>query len=99
VEEDGRLYFTDDGGLLGSGFFLDQCVSHMVCSRLADQKTAVEMGSRRPALYLGKAERLGTLEPGKEATFVLCRWNPDEGIRVEETWIRGKQVFKKIGSL
>jgi N-acetylglucosamine-6-phosphate deacetylase len=99
VEENGRLYFTDNGGLLGSGRYLHQCVSFLVGSFPMDEKMAVEMASLRPAKYMGLDDRLGKFEPGKEATFILYRWTESGMMEVRETWIKGKCVYKNSGEV
>ena len=47
-----------------------------------------------PARVLGLDDRLGSLEPGKDAT--LCVWSGDPldaRSRVETAWIEGRRVY------
>jgi imidazolonepropionase-like amidohydrolase len=46
-----------------------------------------------PAQILGVAERVGSLEPGKDATLFVANGNPlDTPTQVERAWIQGKSV-------
>lgn len=46
-----------------------------------------------PARILGVEERLGSIEPGKEATFFVSNGDPLEvRTQVERVWIRGREV-------
>ena len=46
-----------------------------------------------PARILGVDDRVGSLEPGKEATFFLCTGNPLEATtQIEQAWISGRPV-------
>ena len=46
-----------------------------------------------PAQILGVADRLGSIEAGKEATFFVSNGDPLEVMtRVERAWIRGREV-------
>ena len=42
---------------------------------------ALKAGTSLDAELLGRADRLGTLEPGKVADIVACPGNPEENIR------------------
>jgi imidazolonepropionase-like amidohydrolase len=59
-----------------------------------DPATALRAVTLTPARVLGLDDRLGSLEPGKDAT--LCVWSGDPldaRSRVETAWIEGRQVF------
>src|SRR5439155_19539724 len=46
-----------------------------------------------PAQILGVADRLGSLEPGKDATLIVTDGDPlEEGTHVEAAWIQGRRV-------
>jgi len=59
-------------------------------------------GFTRGAAYAGFAEdRIGSLEPGKWADFIVVDTDPSKGApalartQVLETWIAGKKVWEK----
>jgi imidazolonepropionase-like amidohydrolase len=59
-----------------------------------DPAAALRAVTLTPARVLGLDDRLGSLEPGKDAT--LCVWSGDPldaRSRVEVAWIEGRQVF------
>jgi hypothetical protein len=63
---------------------------------------ALELYTANAAKHLGLAERLGTLEAGKEATFIVVDRNPFDlpvtrvhTVEVEETWVAGQKVFDR----
>ena len=59
-----------------------------------DPAAALRAVTLTPARVLGLDDRLGSLEPGKDAT--LCVWSGDPldaRSRVETAWIEGRQVF------
>ena len=59
-----------------------------------DPAAALRAVTLTPARVLGLDDRLGSLEPGKDAT--LCVWSGDPldaRSRVEAAWIEGRQVF------
>jgi imidazolonepropionase-like amidohydrolase len=59
-----------------------------------DPAAALRAVTLTPAQVLGLDDRLGSLEPGKDAT--LCVWSGDPldaRSRVETAWIEGRQVF------
>lgn len=63
-----------------------------------DQSRALETITINPARILGVDERVGTLEPGKDADFLVFGGDPwDARHKVLETWIDGRQVFAASG--
>jgi imidazolonepropionase-like amidohydrolase len=47
-----------------------------------------------PATQLGIADRVGSLEPGKDADFVIWSGDPlSTSTRAEQTWIEGRRYF------
>jgi cytosine/adenosine deaminase-related metal-dependent hydrolase len=46
------------------------------------------------ARMLDLADRVGTLEPGKDADFVVLSGDPfGVATRVEQTWVEGRKLF------
>jgi N-acetylglucosamine-6-phosphate deacetylase len=80
-----------DGTLAGSIATLDHAVRVMVAAS-ATPAEALTMASTVPARVLGLSDR-GELAPGRIADLVLL----DEALRVEATWIGGREVFGGAG--
>ncbi|RMG07878.1 MAG: hypothetical protein D6731_22835, partial [Planctomycetota bacterium] len=58
------------------------------------EEEALALVTRNPARQLGLDERLGTLEPGKQADFVVWSAHPlSFAARCEQTWIAGQRFF------
>jgi imidazolonepropionase-like amidohydrolase len=67
--------------------------AHAVAYGGLDQHTAMEAITKRPAEMLGVADRLGTLEPGKDATFFIADATPLEiTTNVRMAFIGGRQI-------
>jgi len=79
-----------DGTIAGSAYPLLQGIRTMVQVLNRPLHEAVRFASLNPARSLGVAERLGSLETGKDATFV--RLSP--GLAVKQVWIQGKMVVE-----
>ena len=61
-----------------------------------DEIAALEMATIAPARQLGIDDRVGSLEPGKDADFVIWSGHPlSTQSRVEETWIEGARYFSR----
>ena len=84
---DGRLT-TADGTLAGAA--LDMASAVRNCVRLLDLSLpdALRLASAAPAAFLGLANRLGHLRPGRRADIVAL--DPAE-IRVLATWVAGEE--------
>lgn len=79
-------YITDSRLLLRMGAF-------GVRSGMS-REGALEALTLAPARMLGLAERVGSLEPGKDADFVILSGDPfSVYTRVLETWVEGEKVF------
>ena len=85
--------------LAGSGRFNATSVRNLPY----DAATAVAYGLPRdeairsmtlyPAEIFGVADRVGSLEPGKDATLIVCDGDPLEiATHVERAWIQGREV-------
>jgi imidazolonepropionase-like amidohydrolase len=59
---------------------------------------ALETVTINPAQLLGVADRVGSLEPGKDADFLLFAGDPWDGrMKVAATYIDGTRVFESTG--
>ncbi|MFN0130171.1 MAG: amidohydrolase family protein [Verrucomicrobiales bacterium] len=64
------------------------------------QEDALKFVTLNPALQLGIANRVGSLEPGKDGDFVIWSGHPLDTITLcQETWIEGKQYFERAEAL
>ncbi|QJW48428.1 amidohydrolase family protein [bacterium BFN5] len=80
-----------DGTIAGSAYPLLQGIRTMVQVLKRSLPEAVRFASLNPARSLGIAHRLGSLEPGKEATFVRLSSN----LNVKQVWVKGKLVVER----
>ncbi|AJR08442.1 N-acetylglucosamine-6-phosphate deacetylase [Photobacterium gaetbulicola] len=78
------------GSLAGSTCSLDQAVRNMVNLTGVPVWEAVQMASYVPAVYLGLAERLGSVAKGMEASLTMM----DADLQVQGTMIKGQWAFK-----
>jgi len=88
--KDGIARLTD-GTIAGSAYPLLQGIRTMVQVLNRPLYEAVRFASLNPARSLGVADRLGSLESGKDATFV--RLSPSLGVR--QVWLQGKMVVER----
>jgi len=80
-----------DNTLAGSGLTMDQALRNAVEWLDVDLAEAAKMASTYPAEVLGLGNCKGKLSMGYDADFVIL----DQGLNVLETWVAGKQYFKK----
>ena len=80
-----------DNTLAGSGLIMDQALRNAVEWLEVDLTEAVKMASTYPAGVLGIDSSKGILDVGYDADFVIL----DEELNVLETWVAGKQCYKK----
>jgi imidazolonepropionase-like amidohydrolase len=86
---------TDDS--VTDSRFLLRSAALAVRGGLAEEKAlaAVTLASAR---MLGLERRVGSLEPGKDADFVVLSGPPfSVWTQVEETWVEGRRVFDRAG--
>ncbi|MCH8524665.1 MAG: amidohydrolase family protein [Balneolales bacterium] len=59
-----------------------------------DREVALSMVTSRTAELLGIADRVGSLEPGKDADFVIWSGDPLSTMTIaEQTWVDGRRYF------
>ncbi len=80
-----------DGTIAGSACPLLQGIRTMVQGLKRSLPEAVRFASLNPARSLGVAHRLGSLEPGKAATFV--RLSPH--LTVKQVWVQGNLAVER----
>ncbi len=84
--------FHTDDGITDSRFFL-RSAALAVRAGMAPEKAlyALTMAGAR---MLDLADRVGSLEPGKDADFVILSGEPLAlATRVEQTWVEGRKLF------
>ena len=60
------------------------------------RKAALEAMTLAGARMLDLEDRIGTLEPGKDADFIILTGDPlSVYAKVQETWIDGQRVFNR----
>jgi N-acetylglucosamine-6-phosphate deacetylase len=79
--------------LAGSVLEMHEAVAKTVRYSDATLDDALRMASGNPAQLLGVADRLGTIEIGRQADLVLFRW--EEELEVEAAIIGGEFAFKR----
>lgn len=89
--KDGRATLAN-GTLAGSVTTLNVCVRNV--NRLAGFPLleAVKMASLNPARAMGLGDRLGTIQPGKDASLTVI----DEDVNVYLTMVKGKIVYNQL---
>jgi adenine deaminase len=64
------------------------------------EEEALRFVTLNPARQLGIDGRVGSLEPGKDADFVIWSGHPLSTLsRVEQTWIDGRRYFDREADL
>lgn len=95
LEQAGALvgYHTDDG-ITDSRLFLRSAAFGVRAGMT--RKTAIEAVTIANAKMMDLGDRVGTLEPGKDADFILLNGDPlSTYTHVTETWIEGMKVFDR----
>ncbi len=93
LDEAGVLVgFHTDDGITDSRFFLRSAA--LAVRAGMDPEKALYALTMAGARMLDLADRIGTLEPGKDADFVVLSGDPlAVATRVEQTWVEGRKVF------
>lgn len=82
-----------DGTIAGSVTTMCQNLHSLVRTVGVPLPQAVQMASLNPARVVGVANRLGSLETGKDASLVVL----DDEMNVFMTFVRGRLVYQKEG--
>ena len=89
------------------GFATIQELGAMVAAGLTPYQ-ALEIGTKNPAIYLGKAGSFGTVEVGKRADLILLEANPLEsidnvrrraGVMVAGRWLSKEDIDRRLDQL
>ncbi len=80
---------TKCGSLAGSTCSLDSALRNMIQLSEVPEWEAVQMATSVPAKYLGIDDRLGSIAPEMEASFVVV----NQDFAVQNTMIKGKWVY------
>ena len=88
IVENGTARLSD-GTIAGSAYPLLQGVRTIVQVLKRPLYEAVRLASLNPAQTLGVSHRLGSLETGKDATFVRL----DPNLVVKQVWVQGKMMI------
>ncbi len=93
LDEAGVLVgFHTDDGITDSRFFLRSAA--LAVRAGMDRGKALYALTMAGARMLDLGDRIGTLEPGKDADFVILSGDPlAVATRVEQTWVEGRKVF------
>lgn len=86
VDDEGRCV-TEGGALAGASIDMATAVRNAVQRIGVPEDEALRMASLYPAQYLGVADRLGSIAPGYEASFVVL----DDELHVERVYFRGQE--------
>jgi N-acetylglucosamine-6-phosphate deacetylase len=81
-----------DGTIASSTAMLNQCVMNINRDVGIPLPDAVKMATINPARVIGEADKLGSLEVGKQADLIVI----DEDLEVYLTMVQGRVVYSKI---
>lgn len=89
IVEDGVAKLPDRSAFAGSVATADRLLRTMMSAVHLSLEEALPMLTSTPARIMGVGDRLGSLEPGKEADIILF----DDDIRVRRTIVGGHTVY------
>lgn len=88
---EGKVELADGSSLAGSTLTMIAAVRNVMRFCDIDPAMAVHMASLGPARLLGLDDRLGSLEPGKDADLVVL----DPSLEVQATMVKGRFVYQR----
>jgi len=88
---DGRATLAN-GTLAGSIATMDRCVANLIKHVGLSLEEAVRTASLNPARTIGMADRLGSIETGKDASLTVF----DDSINVQLTMVKGHIVYNEL---
>lgn len=95
VRADGWIGVVGQPRLAGSGLLLSRGIENVVRFAGVSLCQAVQMATVHPARMLGLTDRLGTVEPERDASLVLMDWHePECRLRVLRTIVAGETVYE-----
>ena len=77
----------EDGTIAGSAATLLECLQRAVSFGIPKEE-AILSATRNPARQLGCSDRVGSIEVGREADFLVC----DAQMRLREVWLGGRKL-------
>ena len=77
----------EDGTIAGSAATLFECMQRAVSFGIPKEE-AILSATRNPARQLGCSDRVGSIEVGREADFLVC----DAQMRLREVWLGGRKL-------
>ncbi|MFF7314827.1 N-acetylglucosamine-6-phosphate deacetylase [Streptomyces sp. NPDC008137] len=90
---DGVARLVEDGTIAGSTLTLDRAFKRAVTIDGLSVRDAVQALSATPARLLGMSDRIGSLEPGKDADLVLLDSDFElKGVMRRGEWVVGPQL-------
>ncbi|MFC9678446.1 N-acetylglucosamine-6-phosphate deacetylase [Streptomyces sp. NPDC056948] len=90
---EGVARLVEDGTIAGSTLTLDRAFKRAITVDGLSVEDAVQALSATPARLLGMADRIGSLEPGKDADLVLLDADFDlKGVMRRGEWVVGPQL-------
>jgi N-acetylglucosamine-6-phosphate deacetylase len=90
-ESDGAVGRTTNGSLASSIVGMDHMVRHFKKATSASLVEVIKMASLTPASRVGIADRLGSIELGKQANFVVL----SPSLEVERVFLNGQEIVTR----
>jgi N-acetylglucosamine-6-phosphate deacetylase len=82
------------GILAGSAIDLLRGVENVIRFAGVSLSEAITMASANPASLMGLSNRIGTVEPGRDANLIVFEWNADSGnLQLQQTIVEGQVVY------
>ncbi|WP_409342356.1 N-acetylglucosamine-6-phosphate deacetylase [Paenibacillus sp. MBLB4367] len=89
--KDGKVYLPDSSSLAGSSLTSIRALQNMAAYTGYPVETILPSFTETPARQCGALARKGTLEPGKDADFIVV----DDKLELFATFVRGRNVYER----